>query len=225
MKKKLFSFLLLLPLALAVGGCGQKAAVNQVPAANTPAAQNTAVQTDKISATPMEMMQGGKTLDCSYSYTDDQGNRQNGEFFVDGINGKFRSDSMITAKSTTMPGNTLAHSISDGTYAYTWSSTDLKTGYKISLKQATSSPAAATTSSQNTEDLSRKIDYNCRAWTVDNSKFALPAGVTFTDMDQMLNSLKAPAGVSGAGTVNACSVCNMIPDAKTKAQCLKANCK
>jgi predicted small lipoprotein YifL len=233
MKKKLFSFLLLAPLALALGGCGQKPAVNPAPTAGAPTNGTAPVSTQKISATALEMMHSGKALDCNYSFQSQQGALQSGEFFVDGATGRFRSDVMEMVR-VPVPMNIMAYSISDGTYVYTWSSMNPKTGYKVNLSQT--SPAAvpaATSSVQSTADLNQKIDYNCRPWTVDASKFTLPAGVQFTDMSQMINALKAQTapgaagkpGTIGSAPANACSVCQMIPDAKVKAQCQKANCK
>ena len=46
------------------------------------------------------------------------------------------------------------------------------------------------TKSNNSVDLDQKVDYQCQSWTKDESKFAVPSGVSFIDLAAMLK-LKA----------------------------------
>lgn len=232
MKKRIYLFLFLLPTILILGGCGQKVAVNnaapvaQNPVAQNPVAQNNAAadkgksETTKMSASAKEMMQSGKSLDCTFSFTDaQQGVAQSGEFYVDGPKARFRSEIEMTTISTGQ--KTKAYMITDGDYGYSWNSTNAKMGFKINLNEA---PSAENTDKnvQKTEDLNQPFDFNCRDWSVDNSKFILPAGVEFTDINQMMKSLSVPTKTTD---ITACSICDQIPDAKIKAECQKTSCK
>lgn len=226
MKKRAYLFLFLLPAVLILGGCGKKVESNNVsPAAQNPAAQNNAAtakgesETTKMSASIKELMKGGKSLDCTFSFTDDkQGVTQSGKFYVDGPNARSRSEIEITTNKTGQ--KTESYMITDGDYGYSWSSADAKTGFKINLNEA--QPTGNTNNAQNTEDLNQLINFDCRNWSVDNSKFDLPAGMKFIDINEMMKSLNVP---SNAANTSACSICNQIPDAKIKAECQKTNCK
>lgn len=71
--------------------------------------------------------------------------------------------------------------VRDG-YTYSWSSMTPTTGFKVKLAATTSADTSTGTSgsySFNTEQIG---DYNCEVWTVDNSKFTIPAGVTFQEI-------------------------------------------
>ena len=221
MKKRIYLFLFLLPAVLILGGCGKQVEVNKISTTT----QNNAVtetqksDTTKMSATAKEMMKSGKSLDCTFVFTDEkQGVTQSGKFYVDGPQARFRSEVEITA---TFDGKkSRAYSISSGNDVYTWNDAKEKTGFKINMNEA--KPSNADQNAPRTEDLDQKINFDCRPWTVDNAKFTLPAGVEFTDFGAMMKSLKVPTSATKG---SACSICNQIPDARIKAECQKNNCK
>ena len=221
MKKRVYLFLILLPAVLIFSGCGKKVDNNNV----SPAAQNNAAaekgksENTKTSASFKELMAGGKSLECTFSFTDQQpGVAQSGKFYVDGSKARFRSEVEMTKNST--GEKTEAYMITAGDYGYSWSSISPKTGIKFNLNEPSSSNAGK--GAPNTEDLNQKIDFDCHNWSVDNSKFVLPVGVEFTDFEQMMKSLSVPANTTN---INPCSICNQIPDAAAKAACQKTNCK
>jgi hypothetical protein len=227
MKKRVYLFLLLLPAVLIFSGCGKKVDNNKVsPVAGNPAAQtnvaaeNGKPENTKMSASAKEMLKSGKSLECTFSFTDaKQGTTQSGKFYVDGPGARFRSETEVAMKDS---GKTIkSYMITDGDYGYSWSDMTPATGFKINLNE-NATTGNTDKSVQNSEDLDQKIDFDCRKWSVDKSKFDLPAGVKFTDFDQMMKSLSVPASPAN---VDVCSICNQIPDAATKAECKKANCK
>lgn len=67
-------------------------------------------------------------------------------------------------------------------YSYTWSSMAPNMGFKVKV-DTTNAGADGDASTQGTYSWNAKQigDYNCEPWTVDESKFELPKGVTFTD--------------------------------------------
>lgn len=215
MSKKIYLFLPLIIFVLILSGCGKKSSTenNTASDGNNPI-QGGAVSSDEeeITSSVLGMMEKGKSLHCTFSFKDEKGAmEQSGDFYVDGQSKKFSSMASATTGTSTIKVNT----ISDGTYAYTWNSTNEKTGFKMKLDQTTPVKGEE---SQNTQELNQDIKFKCRSWKVDSSLFALPSGVQFTDMDEMLKKLSQPA-------VDLCAICAQIPDATQKSACQKTNCK
>jgi hypothetical protein len=67
--------------------------------------------------------------------------------------------------------------ISDGMYAYTWSDM-MPSGIKIKLDAE-----ASTTTSGAQNNYEEMLDYSCKAWVADNAKFAVPASITFKEVN------------------------------------------
>ncbi len=117
---------------------------------------------------------GMNAQQCTYSEGQSQGT-------VYTANGKARMD--ITSVTNGVSASSHAI-IQDNTY-YGW--VDGQTnGFKFSTAKSASGSAG---SNQNV-DVNKEVDYNCSGWTVDATKFALPANITFMDM----SSIKIPTG-------------------------------
>lgn len=69
-----------------------------------------------------------------------------------------------------------------GNIMYTWSSAMGAMGFKMEANPMASNEEAAAsgTYSWNTSEIG---DYNCIVWEADSSKFELPAGITFRDLE------------------------------------------
>lgn len=92
--------------------------------------------------------------------------------------------------SQTSSGNITSHMIMKGGTSYVWSGTQ---GAKMNV-----SASAATTSSNTNQsvDLDAQVDYDCKNWTLDNSKFTVPTNVNFVDIEAMMKGAGAlPGGV------------------------------
>lgn len=105
-------------------------------------------------------------------------------------------------------GSISSHIIVDGQTTYMWLDGQ-NTGYKLAFDM--NAPAAAEAEKQTGQnvDLDQKVDYNCKAWTVNSSVFALPSGITFTDFGSMM----VPS--------DKCAACDNVP-ASAQAQCKAA---
>lgn len=129
-------------------------------------------------------------------------------------------DKMVMDAATT-PENGDAiesHTIRNGDDFYVWSSLGT-TGTKFKLS---SMPQNATPDQNPAEILKRNdIKYDCRAWSLDNSKFNPPAEIKFTDVTETLPQL--PSG-GDTPAVN-CSLCDQVPAGVSRDQCLQSlNC-
>lgn len=122
--------------------------------------------------------------------------------------GKIRGDF-----STTTAGKTIAgHMIVDGKTSYVWMDGQ-KTGFKMSFD--TTNTDGTTNKDTQAIDPNKAFDFNCSAWTVDTTMFALPKTVTFTDLSKMT----APS------VTNQCAICSSL-SGEEKTQCettLKCN--
>ncbi len=223
MKKSFYIGLVLFLFAFTLSGCGQKnTAEKKGDAGNGQVAtsENSGGE-EEFTASALEMLGRGRSLHCTFSYEDPKdGSKQSGDFYVDGQSKKFRSEGESTTKATkeSPAMNIKMKSISDGTYAYSWTSLNEKTGFKMKLDRATT---ASTTKSQETQDINQALKFKCRPWSVDNSMFVVPADINFTDMDEMMKKLTTPS----VGGIDICAICNQIPDATQKSNCQKSNCK
>ncbi len=71
--------------------------------------------------------------------------------------------------------------VRDG-YTYTWTSMMPKFGFKTKVDAEVKAADTSTRTQGSYSFNAEKIgDYDCQAWTVDESKFVLPAGVTFRE--------------------------------------------
>lgn len=67
-------------------------------------------------------------------------------------------------------------------YSYTWSSALSTMGFKMKVPANAEMNGAIDASGTYGWSANQIGDYNCEPWTVDQSKFALPAGMTFTEI-------------------------------------------
>ena len=94
----------------------------------------------------------------------------NGTVYINGTN--IRGDFSTVAEGKAMDTTFISR---DG-YSYTWSSLMPSTGFKMKIKTDASANADSQNYSWNAEQIG---DYNCEAWTADESKFVIPTNINF----------------------------------------------
>jgi hypothetical protein len=198
---------------------GQEQNAPQTPNANNQDSQPQN-QENKISASIKDLLGMGKTVKCTSTNTSDKFSTT-GTTYVSGE--KVRSD-VVSQMENAAEKN--SHIIVAGGWMYMWNEGST-TGIKIdtnSVKQnnppATDNPDQGTGTPPADNQFDSKANFDCSLWTADESVFALPQGVTFTDQSAILNNLKNSVPQTPG---NACAVCDSIPNAAAKAQC-QANC-
>jgi hypothetical protein len=90
-----------------------------------------------------------------------------------------------------------SHMMSDGEDIYVWSSAMPNQGLKMSLASVSG------TDNQSGVSLDEKLNYECAAWTTDQSVFKLPSGITFSALPQ-LGTPPALGSASGGSGSEAC---------------------
>lgn len=173
---------------------------------------NTASQ-DSSPKSLKDLLMSGIAQKCTFSSTTDTGSSDGTTYMA---SGKVRGDFSMTTDSKT----TKSHMIVDGKTSYIWTDGSM-TGFKTTIPDETSTPSSQTTNTtvnNSASSFDQKADYKCQAWSVDQSLFTLPAGVTFKDMNALIPSMPPTTGGSNSSQ---CSYCNNLTG-DSKVQCLAA---
>lgn len=191
-------------LLLLVGGIFAMSSRSAKPAA-------TGSQTSEPTSTKTslkDLLTGNKNVTCTMNYPASDTSSTKGIVYVSGtkMSGAFK----VTADGKEMTSNM----VSDGQFMYIWTSATPQ-GFKMKIDQTV---AANNSGTQQGVDVNKQVDVNCSNWSVDNSKFALPAGITFTEIKIPTPSSTAPTN----GGALPSSACDAITDPVAKAACLKA---
>jgi len=163
-------------------------------------------EANSTSGTILSLLSGGKNVNCTISYPDNKGagtiyvsdKKYAGDFTIKDVNGK-----EITS-----------HMVSDGTYAYIWS-TGMTNGIKMKYDAAKNTVEDA--QENQTIDLNQNVNLKCSPWLPDNSKFTPPTNIKFQDISALLEQTQTTTGTQTQG-----SPCDQITDADTKAACIEA---
>lgn len=147
------------------------------------------------------------------SFKDEEGN----EGTIYGSSGKVRGDFVSNVNGTV----TNNHMIISGQDMYFWYD-GAESGFKTSLETYEGSGES---NSQKSVDLDKKVDYDCKNWREDASKFTLPE-MDFMDYSSLLPS-ELPVSTPETRTQensedggDACSACDSL-SGEAKTQCLQ----
>jgi hypothetical protein len=98
-------------------------------------------------------------------------------------------------------------------------------GIKMNLLAAKN--AAGNAQTNQAVNMNQQVDMQCGAWTVDDSKFTIPANVNFTDMSNLMKQAAPSTGTTtvapqtGAGA-GGTSPCDQVPAGPARTACLNA---
>ena len=211
--KKIFIGALLLAIAITLAACGATKGV--VQKADQGQAFNGSVQ---------DLINLGKSTKCVLQ-------AKEGESIISGttyISGnKARSDFQTTgAGQAAMTG----HFISDGTWMYSWSDTAKNQAVKFKMDELQKPEFKSQADTNGADNYEDKMDYKCYPWSADQSFFAPPTDINFTDYTQMMNQLQQQTqGLNAnlpAGNSAMCAQCDKITEAQAKVQCKQSlGCK
>ena len=144
---------------------------------------------------------------CTFSDTEASGQSQGTVFAT---TGKMRSDFSTVANGQTMK----SHTIVDGQTSYVWVDGQT-TGFKMDFE---STPAQSGNPQARTVDPNKNISFSCSVWQIDNSLFAVPANIQFSDTTSVMLQ-KTPSGQISNSTIMAACERLAEPD---KSKCLEA---
>jgi hypothetical protein len=181
MKKTLYAVTLLTLVSLALTACTKKQDVGT----GENGQETGAGEEENYNASLMDLMKMGKNVKCTYEYSNDQAS-SSGTTYVSGD--KTRSETVIKTSDGEVE---TAYTITDGKTMYFWSEED-KQGIKMSISEEDyeddmDTPEIGENYQYN--DQTQKMNYKCRPWIPDNSKFVAPSDIEFTDYDQMVKDM------------------------------------
>lgn len=132
----------------------------------------------------------GENTQCSFVGVKD-GVTSSGTVYI-ASSGNMRGDFTSQGSSGTQTSSMI---VKDG-YSYVWSGSQ---GAKMNAASSTNASAGA--QAQQSVDLDSQVDYDCQAWSVDQSKFTLPSSVNFVDIEAMMKGSTVPGGTGWNGTI------------------------
>jgi len=162
-------------IGLAVVGIGAWFVMNPRPAADTPTVEQEQArdlpsnETQAFKGSMQQLMARGGSWRCDVSLTT-EGVTTSGTTYVAG--GMVRADFVSNVPQI---GNVESHMIMRDNTAYTWTSM-MNQGFKFPIESAEGQPEV---SAEVAAQVNQQYDYRCTAWPTDESKFALPSGITF----------------------------------------------
>jgi hypothetical protein len=198
---------LVLCLAILLTGCGNKGV--QVGSAS---------QGQPVSGSIEDLIKLGKNYRCELQFkTGDQ--IMSGVTYLSGSSA--RSDYQMKQGEQTLNG----HAIMTGTTMYSWIDEMPNQAIKFNQADLNQFQGQAKETTPSASEYNTKYDYKCYTWAPEQSKFAPPANINFTDYSAMLNQLQGQMknlNVNApTGNTNMCASCDAISDASTKAMCKK----
>lgn len=211
-------------ILLFAGGAYLLFANNQTTTPTQQSSPQTAEQTkndeNSITGNIFSLLQSGQNVACTFSSTADD-TSSSGTVYVSGKN--MRGDFQSTINSQT--SNT--HMIRDGEWMYTWTDGQT-TGLKLKITEEDERQGKEMAEKMESDkknqgfDISQQVDYSCKPWGVDQSKFTVPSNVTFTDLSAQMEDAK---NMMQNSSQSACSACETITDTQAKAACKQSlNC-
>lgn len=140
-----------------------------------PEQEETVTPTGKKMAFSEFLNQGG-TYKCEISQKIDKAETR-GTIY---INGKMiRGEYSIKEQNTNVDSTIL---VRDG-FTYSWTSSFPSEGFKVKMDTNTADNSGISNPSSYGFNAEQIGDYNCEAWTLDQSKFVIPANITFRELE------------------------------------------
>ena len=134
----------------------------------------------------------GKNTMCSFTSVN-EGVTSSGTVYI-AASGSMRGD--FTSQMSS--GTQTSSMILKDDYSYVWSGSQ---GAKMNVASSASGSASAGAQAEQSVDLDSQVDYDCQAWSVDQSKFSLPSGVNFLDIEAMMRGSTLQGGADWDGTI------------------------
>lgn len=179
---------------------------------NTEVASNTESENRAEGATAetasiKSLMQKGGSQQCTFSTVAD-GSKSDGTIYLAG--GKMRGDFDVITENVTV----MSHTIFDGTTSYIWTH-DAGEGLKMNVD-----PADIESYADNQPiSADKNLEFECKSWNEDSSKFVPPSDVKFNDLPAMPSGNALPNNADTKAMQQA--ICNNLPE-PSKSECLAA---
>ena len=187
--KKILSLSLILLSSLFLSACGVK---DNNSATTTPSEPQEESATSSFSL--RDLIAKNIPQKCTWSNNTD-GVQSNGTIVISGK--KFKQDTNVKQDGFDYIG----HTVSDGTYLYTWQDNTNKDSPNVAIKmkldimddtpEGDDSPASSPSDAKETVNLDQEYQYNCAPTVVSESDFQPPKDIEFADYSQFLEDIQS----------------------------------
>ena len=220
MSKKIFVIACLVMMATAFSGCdllggdkGQETAKESETEQNKENNNKDNNEEESFFGSMQDLLARGKSVKCTYKNVGGEDGEATGVFYVAGD--KMRSEMDIIEKET---GKEMeVNSIIIGDWMYTWNNF-LPEGTKMNMKEM-QDETSENYSQDETNKMKEEVDYKCRPWIPDDSKFIVPTDVEFRDMTEMMKGFQETMqnfnmdeiqGNAEKASAKLCAICEML---------------
>lgn len=231
MNKKLIGIIVaILALLLIAGGVYMATRGKNDAASDEQAAPS---KENIITSTFPDLIKNGKDLSCTFTTTDEQAGSTEGTIYIAEQGNKIRGNfyTKPSEQHPTAPTTDMHLIVTNQTEAYYWSEQG-NVGYRMKFDPNgglfANKPMADAQTEVTTQD--QNYDFDCQAWTPDQSVFVVPSSVTFSELPHMAAPTSAPQS-SDSANVNAtstgspmfdCSMCDRAPEGAQRDACKQA---
>jgi hypothetical protein len=148
-----------------------------------------------VSTTLSDILKKGQNYACTFGYDDTEDSTYSGTMYIAADGNKMRAEFL-----TILPDGqqVTSHMLSDGEYSYTWTD-QYAQGYKTKLSSEDlaemdfySEFIDEDGSFSGGSELDSDVNYSCKPWRVDNSKFVAPSNVQFIDLSDGFGGFETP---------------------------------
>ena len=126
--------------------------------------------------TMTDLMERGKSMKCTYTQEVKDSGTATGVVYM--------ADKNARVEITVSSGGKM-YSITDNKWTYSWNEGSSK-GYKMTLEAAELDKKMK----EEVSDLSKDINFSCKSWKKDSSKFKAPSNIVFEDLSEMMGGLE-----------------------------------
>lgn len=194
--KKTITILIILLIPLLLTACTKKNATQTSPTGSSSGKKEESGSSGKTTGSLFDLVKAGVPQHCSGSFTT-EGNEEE-----DVMGSTFEMDVYTTGKKTYTKQKITSEGldepmesfmIMDGEWLYSWGNlTGMATKTKMEsfekMAEEFSEYSDTNESRKNSMDFQKQMDYNCKPWVPDNSKFTPPAGIDFVDYSEQMET-------------------------------------
>ena len=158
--------------------------------------------------TMQDLMARGKSMKCTYTQEVEGGGTATGVVYMADKNARTE----ITIKEANSPFGKM-YALVNQEWVYSWNDTSSE-GYKIALEAS----EMGEKNKETVSNLSEEIDFECKSWKKDNSKFKVPTNIEFKDMSEMMEGFEDMdlgeelENAEIMGDEFLCEICKNAPD-------------
>lgn len=162
------------------------------------------------------LMAFGQNITCDFTYAPEEGGTTEGTVYI--ASERMRGDFVMLENGSEYE----MHVINDTEYGYTWGKGpegEMAMKFPVSEDDDSSIHENDRDDSYEPIGMDEDVEYECKRWGVDESKFTPPSDVTFMDFSAQMNQMQQTQfDIQGAQ----CGACDQLPDAASQAQCKAA---